>query len=152
MFGLLQTVFCFILPITCSPQSLKEDIKFKNCGPEGSITNVNLSPCDSEPCSFHHGANITVTINFMAAMDASALQAKVYGEVGPEIPFPLPNPDACKGCNLNCPISKGGNYTYKNIFPVKSSYPDIKLVVKWEIVNENKQPLVCFEFPMQIQG
>lgn len=153
MIGLLHTVFCFLLPIACSSRSLTTDIKFANCGPEGSITSVDLSPCTSQPCVFHHGTNVTVTIKFKAGMDAGDLKTKVYGQVlGQWIPFPLPNPNACSGCHLVCPLSKGGEYVYENIFAVIPSYPDIKLAVKWEIVNANDQPLVCFVFPMQIDN
>ena len=66
-------------------------------------------------------------------MDASALTNLVYGIVaGVPVPYPLPNPDACNGCNLNCPVKKDQEYTYINTLPVKQDYPDVSAVPKFE--------------------
>ena len=66
-------------------------------------------------------------------MDASALTNLVYGIVaGVPVPYPLPNPDACNGCNLNCPVKKDQEYTYINTLPVKQDYPDVSAVLKFQ--------------------
>ena len=53
------------------------------------------------------------------------MTTKVYGIVaGVPIPYVTP-PDACTGCNLNCPLAAGGNFTYINTFPVLKEYPPV---------------------------
>lgn len=153
MFGVFGTVFCFLIPFTCS-ERLHKDIKFANCGPAGSVvTSVGLSPCSQEPCSFKHGINATVTINFTSDMDVNNVTSLVYGEIlGQDIPYPLPKPHACIDCNLNCPLQKGQSYSYINTLPIKKEYPDIKLPVKFTLVNEQKTALACVVFLMQIEG
>ncbi|WAR20033.1 NPC2-like protein [Mya arenaria] len=82
----------------------------------------------------------------------SAVKTKVYGQVaGIFVPYSLPNTDGCVSCNLTCPLTSGA-HTYVNVFPVLAIYPDIKLVVKWELVDQDGNLLVCFEFPMSIVG
>lgn len=65
--------------------------------------------------------------------------------------FPIPEPDGCK-CGINCPIQKDKVYNYLNKLPVKSEYPSLKLVVEWELQDDKKNNLFCWEIPVQIIG
>ncbi|XP_060557672.1 NPC intracellular cholesterol transporter 2-like [Ruditapes philippinarum] len=109
-----------------------------------------MSPCPSLPCVFHKGTNATVTIDFTTDKQVSGITTKVYGIVaGVPIPYSLPKSNGCQGCNLICPLTPG-THRYVNVFPVLKTYPEIRLAVKWELVDENNEPLLCFVFPMQI--
>ncbi|KAH3848099.1 hypothetical protein DPMN_090448 [Dreissena polymorpha] len=122
---------------------------YKNCGPD-SIKYISMDPCEIEPCVFTKGENVSVTIDFTTNSTVTDVQAKVYGEVaGVFVPFALPNPDGCQGCDLTCPLG-AGEQSYTNTFPVLAIYPEIKVVVKWELLDQDSNTLVCFEFPMQI--
>lgn len=58
----------------------------------------------------------------------SELQAVVHGIVlGVEVPFALPNPDACVDCGLECPLAKGGTYKYTTSLPVLKKYPKVSI-------------------------
>ena len=62
---------------------------------------------------------------FCFILPATTVTTKVYGIVaGVPIPYVTP-PDACTGCNLNCPLAAGGNFTYINTFPVLKEYPPV---------------------------
>ena len=40
-------------------------------------------------------------------------------------PFPVDEPDACKGQGLDCPLLAGKTYTFKTHLPIKSMYPAV---------------------------
>ncbi|KAJ7344996.1 hypothetical protein JRQ81_000946 [Phrynocephalus forsythii] len=130
---------------------LAEPIRFVDCGSkDGSITEVNVTPCPSEPCLLHKGDSYSVNVTFSSKIDSKGSQAKVYGEMlHVDIPFPLDQPDGCKS-GISCPIQKDHSYSYLNKLPVKSEYPSIKLVVKWELLDDQGQPLFCWKIPVQI--
>nr|XP_020649535.1 epididymal secretory protein E1 [Pogona vitticeps] len=130
---------------------LAEPIRFVDCGSkDGSITEVSVTPCPSEPCVLHKGDSYSVNVTFSSKIDSQGSQAKVYGEMlHVDIPFPLDQPDGCKS-GISCPIQKDHSYSYLNKLPVKSEYPSIKLVVKWELLDDQGQPLFCLKIPVQI--
>ncbi|XP_035757926.1 NPC intracellular cholesterol transporter 2, partial [Egretta garzetta] len=83
-------------------------------------------------------------------IESQGSKARVYGEMlHVDIPFPIPEPDGCKS-GIQCPIQKGHSYSYLNKLPVKSEYPSIKLIVKWELVDDQDQMLFCWKIPVQI--
>ena len=66
---------------------------FMFSGPEGSITSVDLSPCTSQPCVFHHGTNVTVTIKFKAGI---CLEAEIGIQLHSLSLSPSSRPDTSK--------------------------------------------------------
>ena len=68
---------------------------------------------------------------------------------GVPIPFPLPDPDACK-LNVKCPVAQGDTDIGKLSLSVLSSYPSISLYVKIEIQDDSKHDFACLEFPATI--
>ncbi|XP_053399321.1 NPC intracellular cholesterol transporter 2-like [Mercenaria mercenaria] len=149
----INTIVCFIFPMIsfCQENAVGESIKYTNCGPD-TLKNVDMSPCPVQPCTFHKGTNATVTIDFTTDKQVFGITTKVYGIVaGIPIPYQLPKSNGCKGCNLNCPLITG-SHRYINVFPVLQSYPEIRIAVKWELVDENNEQLLCFVFPMQIEA
>jgi ML domain len=50
----------------------------------------------------------------------------VYGVIARiDIPFPLPNPNACSNSNVACPVQAGQLYKYQNYIFVKEEYPSV---------------------------
>jgi len=153
MFAFFTTYLCTLLPICyfCQDYSVGTPIKYTNCGPN-TLINVDMSPCKTLPCVFMKGTNATVTIDFNTTRQVNEITTKVFGIVaGIPIPYQLPKADGCDGCNLQCPLQPG-THKYVNVFPVLKEYPDIKLAVKWELVDKNENQLLCFVFPMEING
>lgn len=58
--------------------------------------------------------------------ESKVVNAVVHGIImNIEMPFPLPNPDACQNCGITCPLSKSTEYKYVATLPVLKSYPKV---------------------------
>nr|XP_008514653.1 PREDICTED: epididymal secretory protein E1 [Equus przewalskii]XP_008514654.1 PREDICTED: epididymal secretory protein E1 [Equus przewalskii]XP_008514655.1 PREDICTED: epididymal secretory protein E1 [Equus przewalskii] len=118
----------------------------------GVVKEVNVNPCSTQPCQLHKGQSYSVNVTFTSNTQSQSSKAVVHGIVlGVPVPFPIPEPDGCKS-GISCPIQKDKSYNYVNKLPVKSEYPSIKLVVKWELQDDKGQSLFCWEIPVQIEG
>ncbi|XP_070579236.1 NPC intracellular cholesterol transporter 2 homolog a-like [Ptychodera flava] len=118
----------------------------------GKIKSVDVDPCPQEPCVLKKGTNVTVHIDFTAGENITAVKASVHGIIAEvPIPFPLKNPDGCKDSGLKCPLEAGKEFVYFSTIQVLQSYPAIKLVIKWELVDQNGKDIACLEVPAQIQ-
>ncbi|KRY21800.1 ATP-dependent RNA helicase SUPV3L1, mitochondrial, partial [Trichinella patagoniensis] len=123
------------------------NINFRDCGSvAGSVQNVTLDPCDNPNyCSLKRGTSPKVGILFTPSQETTAVHVVVHGIIkGLPVPFPVPNPDGCKDSGLQCPLSSNNTVHYEDVFDVKSEYPTIGLLVRWELVDQNKKDLVCF--------
>lgn len=139
------------LLLALSPAALAEPVYFKDCGSGvGVIKEVNVSPCPTQPCRLQKGQSYSVNVTFTSSTESQGSKAIVHGIVmDVPIAFPIPEPDGCKS-GINCPIEKNKTYSYLNKLPVKSEYPSIKLVVKWELRDDKNQCLFCWEIPVQL--
>ncbi|XP_075387057.1 NPC intracellular cholesterol transporter 2 [Tenrec ecaudatus] len=142
-----------ILLLALSAASVAQPVKFLDCGSVvGTVQEVNVSPCPIQPCQLIKGQSYSVNVTFTSKTDSNNSTAMVYGIVlGIPVPFSIPVSDGCKS-GISCPLQKGKNYNYLNKLPVKSDYPSIKLVVKWELVDDRKQSIFCWEIPLQIMS
>ncbi|NXE86559.1 NPC2 protein, partial [Menura novaehollandiae] len=140
-----------LLALGAAATALAEPLRFVDCGSiDGSIQEVNVSPCPTQPCLLHKGTSYSINVTFASKIESQGSKARVYGEMlHVDIPFPIPEPDGCKS-GIQCPIQKGHSYSYLNKLPVKSEYPSIKLIVKWELVDDQDQMLFCWKIPVQI--
>ncbi|KRY37539.1 ATP-dependent RNA helicase SUPV3L1, mitochondrial [Trichinella spiralis] len=121
------------------------NINFRDCGSvAGSVQNVTLDPCDNPNyCSLKRGTSPKVGILFTPSQETTAVHVVVHGIIkGLPVPFPVPNPDGCKDSGLQCPLSSNNTVHYEDVFDVKSEYPTIGLLVRWELVDQNKKDLL----------
>ncbi|KAM9340995.1 NPC intracellular cholesterol transporter 2-like [Symphorus nematophorus] len=142
---------CFIVVLCLMGLTCADPVKFLDCGSTvGKVAVVDINPCASLPCQLHKGQSYSVNVTFSSAVESKTSTAVVHGIIaGVPVPFPIPIEDGCKS-GIQCPIQMQKNYHYLNSLPVKSEYPAIKLVVKWELRDDNKKDLFCIEFPVQI--
>lgn len=128
-----------------------EPVKFLDCGSVvGKVSIVSITPCPKQPCELRKGQSYSVNVTFASNDVSKTSRAVVHGVVaGIPIPFAIPNDDGCKS-GIACPIQDAKTYSYVNALPVKSEYPSIKLVVKWELVDDVSKDLFCIRFPVQI--
>ncbi|XP_070576775.1 NPC intracellular cholesterol transporter 2-like [Ptychodera flava] len=148
--GLLCLVFLALVVLAAG-----KTITFKDCATappgKGVIKKIDVNPCPAEPCSLHKGTNVTVDVTFVAGENATTATSVVHGIIADvPVPFPLPHPDACKFGGLKCPVQSGTQYDYHAILFVDPIYPQLKLVVKWEVQDQSQKDLFCFEAPLQI--
>ncbi|XP_027027936.1 NPC intracellular cholesterol transporter 2 [Tachysurus fulvidraco] len=131
--------------------SSAEPVKFVDCGSSvGKVIEVDIIPCPSQPCQLHKGQSYGVNVTFVSEVDSQTSKAVVHGMIaGVPVPFPIPNDDGCKS-GIQCPLQKQKTYSYLTQLPVKSEYPCIRLVVKWELKDDSNKDLFCILFPVQI--
>ncbi|XP_018348864.1 PREDICTED: protein NPC2 homolog [Trachymyrmex septentrionalis] len=131
--------------------------EFENCGSTlGTFTNVVISGCSTsdERCIFVRGTNASMSISFIPNKDISKIDARVYGKITVfPIPFPLSQPDVCQDPNsgIKCPLHKNQEYHYTTAMFLQKSFPSVNVEIKWEFMNENKEKIVCLEFPAKIK-
>ncbi|CAL9686606.1 unnamed protein product [Knipowitschia caucasica] len=126
-------------------------VKFIDCGSSvGKVSSVDITPCPTQPCQLKKGQDYSVNVTFLSDDETQKSTALVHGVVaGVAIPFPIPVDDGCKS-GINCPIQKQHSYSYVATLPIKSEYPCLKVVVEWELRDDNSKDLFCIKFPIQI--
>ncbi|KAI4491129.1 hypothetical protein M0802_010439 [Mischocyttarus mexicanus] len=122
----------------------------------GHFTKITISNCDTSKsaCELVRNTNASIDIDFIPSQDVSKIEAVIHGIIADvPIPFPLTHPDVCTNpeSNIQCPLKKGTDYTYKAILPVESSYPKMSLKIKWELQDEKEQDIICVYIPVKIK-
>ncbi|KAG5285150.1 hypothetical protein AALO_G00000080 [Alosa alosa] len=145
----IREVCVLLLPLLALAYA--EHVKFLDCGSEvGRVVLVDIHPCPKQPCQLHKGQSYAVNVTFNSEVSSQTSKAVVHGVIaGVPVPFPIPIEDGCE-CGISCPIQKQAIYNYVNQLPVKTEYPRLKLVVEWELRDDNNKDLFCIKFPVQI--
>jgi len=133
-------------------------IEYKDCGSKvGKLLAVQLNPCKDSPCVLQKGNNYTINATFGMIETTDTAMSQISGIIdGVAVPFPINNPNACtdKNSGLKCPLENGKTYSYTTTIAVLSEYPDIKVIVKWQLMDASKEGnvIVCLETPVAITG
>lgn len=135
----------FLLFISCAFSSLIQSkklqnaVKFRDCGSSGmSVQSVEVTPCAVQPCELFHGQNYSISVDFTSESE-DFVSFKLCGQLGPVcIPFPT----GVKNFNVASGVNK-----FRYSMPILSSYPNIKVVGKFEFTGQNK---ACFMIPLKI--
>ncbi|XP_047997981.1 ecdysteroid-regulated 16 kDa protein-like [Leguminivora glycinivorella] len=126
---------------------------YTDCGSTlASVAKVGVSGCEdsAKECVLKRNTNATITIDFTPTVAAKEITTEVHGVImNLPVPFPLPQPDACKGSGLTCPLKAGAQANYVTSLPVLKSYPKVKVDVKWELKTDSGD-LVCIMIPAKI--
>ncbi|NWW05579.1 NPC2 protein, partial [Oreocharis arfaki] len=149
---MVPSPLALLLALGAAATALAEPLRFVDCGEwlRPAAAGQRADPCPSQPCLLHKGTSYSINVTFASKIESQGSKARVYGEMlHVDVPFPIPEPDGCKS-GIQCPIQKGHSYSYLNKLPVKSEYPSIKLIVKWELVDDQDQMLFCWKIPVQI--
>ncbi|KAM4662599.1 NPC intracellular cholesterol transporter 2 isoform 1-T1 [Discoglossus pictus] len=151
MMSLGRVVFLLSLAVSVLPAILAEPLVYKDCGCQtGKLINVDISPCPDQPCHLVKGGTYTINVTFTSEEDTDSSLALVYGVIARiPVPFHIPEADGCKS-GISCPIKKDQTYTYLTKMPIKTEYPCMKLIVKWELQDPKGQNLFCWEIPVVI--
>ncbi|KAF5306704.1 hypothetical protein FQR65_LT07259 [Abscondita terminalis] len=120
---------------------------FSELGTNGETapTYVNVVGCTEPPCVLTTGTDVEMYMNFTATQPIDTLDAKVYALLGiVPIPFPLPEPDACKGLtNTHCPLEINKPAQYKLQMPILDVYPKITIPLKLWLESEGNIIVCC---------
>ena len=127
------------------------DLTYKDCGSTARVTKVFSDDCASSVCKAKKGHSYKIQISYAPNKPVTAMQATLHGVIaGIPVPFPLPESDGCKLSGDSCPISAGTEVTFAEGLDVKSSYPAIKLVSRWELIDQDRGEVICVEIPVVI--
>jgi len=142
---LLFVLFRALLLVAFVAFASATSVHFKDCGSKGTVSGVDVDPCDNpDKCSLKKGTSPKITINFAPNAQVTSMKAKATGQKGgQDLPFSLPNPDACSSSGLTCPIDSGKSVSYHTTVPVKPEYPDWELYVKFELIDQNGNDQAC---------
>ncbi|XP_026741607.1 ecdysteroid-regulated 16 kDa protein-like [Trichoplusia ni] len=127
---------------------------YTDCGSKAKVQSVDVTGCaaDAKECVLKRNTNATFSIDFTPNKVAPAVHIIVHGVVmNLPIPFPIPQPDACKEAGLTCPLQPGQPVKFTTSMPVLKSYPKVKVDVKWELRDDNEEDLVCVLISARIQ-
>ncbi|CAH4031672.1 ecdysteroid-regulated 16 kDa protein-like [Pieris brassicae] len=128
---------------------------YSDCGSRlATIQNVGVSGCsmDAKSCILKRNTNVTINIDFTPSKAVTSVETVVHGIImNLPVPFPISQPDACKGNGLTCPLKAGEKQAYKTTLAVLKAYPKVSVDVKWELKTEAGEELVCILIPAQIK-
>ncbi|XP_013136334.1 PREDICTED: ecdysteroid-regulated 16 kDa protein [Papilio polytes] len=126
---------------------------YTDCGSKlSTLQKVDVSGCtdNAKECILKRNTNVTISLEFTPTKDIKNLETEVHGVImNLPVPFPLPQPDACKDTGLSCPLKAGEVANYKSTLPVLKSYPKVKVDVKWEL-KFDEEDVVCILIPAKI--
>ncbi|GAB1601459.1 NPC intracellular cholesterol transporter 2-like [Argonauta hians] len=154
MSSLCRLVLLMVLSLVALVPIVSAKSPYLPCGsPHGTVFDVRVGGCNGQgPCILRKNHNATVEVDFAPNVNVSGLTERIKGIIiGIRIPFPATQPNGCSGKGLECPLLQGRSYTYRNVMFVYDSYPSIRLVVEWAVVDENKVPVFCIQIPAKIQ-
>ncbi|KAG5454507.1 Phosphatidylglycerol/phosphatidylinositol transfer protein [Clonorchis sinensis] len=127
-------------------------VSFRDCGSTNVVvTEVDISPCDGEPCKLVKGTSVTLRIRFRGLARIIPGGERFEGSIDGEpatISFP-PN-GVCSRLNPPCPIQPGQSYTYHYSGVVPEELRNGLLYVEWKLLNANVQSFLCVEILVRI--
>merc|ERR1711860_12912 len=150
--GVITIFEMYILAVLAACLALGSATVWKDCGSKtGVVKNVVIPGCDGMPCILKRGSEATIKIDFVANGVTNKVTASVHGILGPvPVPFPIPQSDGCKS-GVACPTTAGTEYSYSAQIAVQKMYPKVKVIVKWELQDDNGADLACVTIPAEIQ-
>lgn len=148
----LIALACFLVAVH---EASGKVVPYADCGSKGALTkqSVDVTPCDSYPCPLPRGKDASFNITFVATQDSEKANSVCHGIISHiPLPFPLDTPDACAcpDSGLDCPLKKGEKYTFHYALPVKSIYPAVNVIVKWQLQGDDGKDIICIEFQAKL--
>ncbi|KYQ51537.1 Epididymal secretory protein E1 [Trachymyrmex zeteki] len=142
---------CIILAI-CVAASL-QDTPYNRCENGPPPTLLVVDECNSSPCGFYRGTNLTAHWNFKAIANTEKLTTRVRVTImGITIIYPYPYSNACESLtNSKCPLNKGDDVTYNLVMPISKNYPSVELTIEFSLFDQNGTPQVCFLLDGQVK-
>lgn len=121
--------------------------------PVGKVVQVEITPCDTAPCVFHVGDNVTAKITFIpeeVVQDGVFEMVAIFSR-GETLPWPLKNPHACDNHNLHCPLKPKEPATAiirASIERIPGTYKVVTQLYMADTVQQNY--VFCFRIPIEV--
>jgi len=146
-------VFFCTLMLSISEVNLRE-VPFQNCASQkehGEVTSVDVTPCDEDPCIFKHGTNETVAVSFIPHEVVTRAKILAYAiKWGMRFPLPLPNPNACQGYGMTCPLKSSVPVKLTFTQEVSESAPSGSYKLEAILTDQNGDTIICGIFQIKI--
>ncbi|TGZ64055.1 hypothetical protein CRM22_006563 [Opisthorchis felineus] len=125
---------------------------YMDCGSKtGKVNSLEVVPCEGPSCTLHRGKNSTIKLGFQSNVFVQAGSVAVHGVIAHvPVPFSLDNSHICDFLTPSCPIQPNQLYMYTFSLLVHSSYPPIRLDIRWELRDDSGSDIACVQFPAQI--
>merc|ERR1712033_69060 len=111
---------------------------FDDCGSRATGVTVDLVGCDTPPCIFKKGSEVTMHVTMTETKASETYHNSVHAIIG-GIPLPWPGFD-----NDFCGKLSQGDC------PVDAGYPKVSLTIDWHVHDANEEDAVCFQIPAEI--
>ena len=156
---------CMLVVVALCYVSLSEqaDLKIYPCKnvkkPTGAIKKLEISGCESYPCILKRGSNSSIKVQFDSKTRITDLKLKITGMLNnKEVPFMTLDGDHCQNTiqelikekSDKCNLKRNTVYNYSYALPVKTEYPTVSVVVKFNLMFGSKS-VFCFTFPSKIE-
>ncbi|XP_064106540.1 uncharacterized protein LOC135215593 [Macrobrachium nipponense] len=147
------------LPSTDNRSPLGDNMQpslVQSCGGTADVdlSQVKITGCDPNysHCRLIRGKSAKMILPFIPARSTTRLQPVVHGLLANIIPIPfaIPESNGCKNSGLLCPLLPGSIQTYVAELPVQQNYPKIRIGVKWQLVDDLNNNMVCITFPAEL--
>lgn len=90
-------------------------------------------------------------MDFVTTEQSDTLSSKItIKKLGIEIPWPGMNHDACRECNIQCPVEANSPQTYKYNFKVEKYYPALQTVAKIQLLNSKEELQACVKISVKL--
>ncbi|XP_015788039.1 NPC intracellular cholesterol transporter 2 [Tetranychus urticae] len=144
---MIRTIAIFAL---CIAYVQARNTSFTNCSPNGKIYNVNVVPCDTDPCKIQSGEVVSITGSFVSSIAASSPLLTAEARIGNTwIQYPGIDTDGCK--YFNCPLEVDVVYPYGISLEVIDFPQSIDTVFRFRLLsNDGSTLLVCGETPITV--
>ena len=129
-------------------------VRFQHCASQeehGEVTSVDVTPCDDDPCVFKPDTNETVAVSFIPHEVVTKAKILAYAiKWGMRFPLPLPNPNACQGYGMTCPLKSGVPVKLAFTQEVSGYYPSGSYQLETVLTDQNGNTIICGIFQLKI--
>ncbi|KXJ25134.1 Protein NPC2-like [Exaiptasia diaphana] len=147
----IRLALVVIIATVTSIQAMK--LKFTDCGSKvGKLVSVDVDQCTSDdPCSLKRGTNVTSTATMIPLEEVTQATIYMHATVsGITIPIDIPNPNACSGHGLSCPLKSGETVELSMVLEVEAKFPRGKVILKTELKDQAKNDIFCNSIPFNL--
>ncbi|XP_076442685.1 NPC intracellular cholesterol transporter 2-like [Babylonia areolata] len=117
-----------------------------NSQPLGKLVQLDVTPCDSNPCRFPRGHNVTLTATFTSPVEIVQAKPVVYAHLAfltvPE-PFHMEQ-NACNHFDTPCPLAADTQHSYTASVFIEPDTPALRVVAEWQIRDQSDNSIICF--------
>lgn len=128
-------------------------VNFENCTKNDDVTveSLDINPCSEEPCIFHKGSTVSVTVMFTPLEEVKSGELSVDAiAFGHRLPM-VNKENICEGHGVTCPLEKGKKQTFTIDQKVERYYPPLPIVVEAYVENDNRK-ILCIKFHAVIKN